>query len=175
MGCSIGGGKPVNDFTNRATIYGWINVDKISGNHLFSMSMRQYAPRSEEPFYGMGIKKFQGGYLIWQHAAKPGTRIEFSSMSLQSCAAIICSNTINEYDFGPFGSAPGKVDVPRPGVFYIGNWALVRTKRGFFRPGEFDTRRVRSGPSQAQLLAELMKTLPEGHPIVGQRIQAAAR
>jgi hypothetical protein len=166
------GGTPVTDFTSRSTIYAWVDVSDISGNHMFSATIRKYQPMSDAPFLPMGIEKFEGGYLIFSHAAIPGNW-EWHGMALQTCAAIICGNTINEYNFGPFGSAPGKTQVSNPGVYYMGNFKMKTTKRGFFRPGEFDMARTRGGPSKSQLLAKLMSTTPEGHPIVAQRLQRA--
>lgn len=165
-------GERITDFSTRSTVYGWLDVDEIQGNHLYSMVMRQYAPESDLPYIHMGVKKMEGGYLFWHHGF-PNGAFEFDVLRLQSCLAVICSNTINEYAFRPFGTAPGKVSVRQPGVYYAGNFELETTKRGFFRPGEFDVRKTRSGPSRAQLLAALAGTAPKDHPVVDQRLRRA--
>lgn len=174
-GC-FGGGEKITDFSDRSTVYGWVDVSSVSGNHLYAVTMRKYSPRSDKPYYGMGIKKFQGGYLFWQHGFDRGA-YEFDKMSLQSCLAIICSNTINEYQFGPFSDGPGKTVIRAPGVQFVGNFKLTRERRpGFFgRAGEFSVDRVRGGPSRAAMLKEILETGPDGHPVIDQRIRAAMR
>ena len=171
IGCGSGG-TPITDFSNRSVAYTWIDVSKISGNHLFAAEMRMYAPESQDPFYSMGIEKMEGGYLIWHNGFEPG-KYEFERLSLQSCLTVICGNTINEYEFGPFGSAPGKINVGRPGVYFGGCYALVRTKRAWFGNGEFDTVRTKCKPSKRQMLTKMLEYAPEAHPIVAKRIRAA--
>jgi len=71
-GCA-GGGKPITDFNDRSVVYAWLDVSEISGNNLFSASIRQYSPQSDEPYLGMAIKKHNGGYLIYHYGASPGS------------------------------------------------------------------------------------------------------
>ena len=169
-GCSTG--TQVTDFTNRATVYGWVNVDKISGNHLFGMRMRQYSPQTEAPFYGMAFREFEGGYIFWNHGIEPG-RIELHDMRLQSCLVVLCTNTINIYEFGDFGSAPGNVTVTGPSVNYIGNFALTPERTGLFKAPRFDATRTNAGPSRAKLLQFLRENASPEFPVIQQRLQSA--
>lgn len=169
-GC-MGGGKPINDFTDRSVVYGYLDVSQINGNHLFSADIRQFSPQTDNPYLGMAIKKHEGGYLIYHYGAERGN-FEFNSLSLQSCLAIICSNTINQYSFSGFGDAPGKVNATRPGVHYMGAFALKKERGGLFRVGEFSVHRI-AGPSKQGMLNTLLNDAPDGHPIVTQRIRAA--
>lgn len=171
-GC-FGGGKPINDFSDRSVIYAWLDVSEINGNRLFSATSRQFRPVTDEPYLGMAIEKHEGGFLIYHYGAPKGMH-EFDQIQLQSCLAIMCSNTINQYSFGSYGDAPGRVDTSRPGVHFMGAYKLVKERGGLFRMGEFSVNKTR-GPSRNGMLQVMLKDTPEGHPIVDQRIRAAMR
>jgi len=153
-GCA-GGGKPITDFNDRSVVYAWLDVSEISGNNLFSASIRQYSPQSDEPYLGMAIKKHNGGYLIYHYGASPGSW-ELNSLSLQSCLAIICTNTIKEYNFSNFADAPGQTDARRPGVHFMGAYALKKERGGLFRIGEFSVHKI-SGPSKKAMLQVVLQ------------------
>ena len=173
-GC-FGGGEEIDDFSTRTTVYGWVDVGDVRGNNLYSMTMRQYSPTSDKPYYHMAIKKFEGGYLFWHHGFASAA-YEFDKMRLQSCLAILCSNTINEYQFGPYADAPGKTVVRGPSVKYVGSFRMnTESRGGLWRNGSFSIDRMRGGPSQAAMLREILGTGPEGHPVIDQRIRAAMR
>jgi hypothetical protein len=170
-GC-FGGGTPINDFSTRSTFYGWVDVSGIHGNHLYEVAMRQYSPQTDTPFYSMAVKKMDGGYLFWHHGGNPGA-VEFDRMMLQTCAVIICGNTINEYTFDAYGDSPGKTRIGAPGVYFVGRYEMTKIRTGLFRAGAFDMTKTNKGPSQRAMLAELLSTTPEGHPVVDQRIRNA--
>lgn len=173
LSACMGGGKPITDFSDRSVVYGWLDVSEIQGNHLFSASIRQFSPPSDEPFLGMAIEKHAGGYLIYHYGAPRGSH-ELNKISLQSCLAVLCSNTIREYNFSAYGDSPGRVNTNRPGVHYMGAFKLVKERGGLFRVGEFSVHNVR-GPSKNGMLSVLLKDTPQGHPIVEQRIRAAMK
>jgi hypothetical protein len=170
MGCA--GGTPITDYSKRSVVYTWLDVSEVSGNNLNLFMMRNLRAPKDEKFYSMGWEKLGNGYVIWHNGFDPGS-YEFHKMQLMSCLGVFCTNTINEYDFGPDGTAPGKLRVAGPGVSFAGCYALRKTKRGFFRPGEFDTRKSRCGASRQQMLSIILKSAPAEHPIVTQRIRRA--
>ena len=168
------GGNEIEDYSSRSVVYGWMDVSEIRGNHLYNMTMRQYSPVTRDPYYSMGIKKFAGGYLFW-HYGFHSANYEFDKLFLQSCLAVICSNTINEYAFGSFGDAPGKTQIRQPGVTYVGAYKMRTTRRGgMFTSGQFDIVKT-GGPSRSAMLQELLKGAPPEHPEVAARIRAAMR
>ena len=171
LSACLGGGAPINDYSNRSVVYGWLDVSEIQGNHLFSAQIRQYRPATDKPFYGMAIEKYAGGYLIYHYGVAPGL-VELDKLALQSCLAIMCSNTINEYNFSAYGDSPGQVNTSRPGVHYMGAFKLKKERGGLFRMGEFSVSKV-SGPSKAGMLNVILKDAPSDHPVVAQRIRSA--
>lgn len=171
-GC-IAGGKPIEDYADRSVAYAWIDVSEIQGNHLFSASIRQYSPPSDAPYYGMAIKKHEGGYLLYHHGISSG-KYEFDQISLQSCLAILCGNTINQYSFSAFADSPGQINASRPGVYFMGAYELRKERGGLFRVGEFSVHKV-SGPAKSGMLQQVLADAPPDHPIVAQRIQAEIR
>lgn len=162
-------GERITDFSTRATVYGWLEVDETRGDTLKSMVMRQYRPRSETPFFTMGLRKFEGGYLFWHHGL-PSGRFEIDALRLQTCLSVICANGTEEFGFGQFGRGPGKVTVSRPSVRFVGNFRIVLQRSGPLQLSDVSVRPTRTGPSRAELLDALVTTAPRGHPIVAQRI-----
>ncbi|MBT8476865.1 MAG: hypothetical protein KJO78_15490 [Alphaproteobacteria bacterium] len=170
MGCASG--TPINDFSTRSVVYGWLDIGQVSGNRLVGVSIRNTRTGAEEQYYDIGWEKLDGGYLIWHNGVQPG-QYEFNKIQTMACLGVMCGNTINEYEFGALGSAPGKVTVRSPGVYSMGKYTLKTTRRGFFRPGEFDIRETVGGPSRREMLGVMVQYAPEEHPVVAQRIQRA--
>lgn len=167
--CSVG--TPITDFEKRGIYYTWVDAGAVSGNKMAGFQVRNLSVPQNERYYQLGWEKLGKGFLVWHYGVKPG-RYEFDKMWMQSCAGPICTNTINEYSFGRLGSGIGSAMVKQPGqVVFGGCYAFKRTKRGFFRPGEFDTRKSACGVSKSQMMAVLMKHAK--HPINKQRLQAA--
>lgn len=168
MGCA--GGTPVTDFSKRSVVYTWVDVKDIPGNRLTGFMMRNLTGPADERYYSMGWEKLGSGYLIWHNGFLPG-RYEFHKMQMMSCAGPICTNTINEFTFGRPGTGIGRTDVGTPGVAFAGCYAFKRTRTGFFRPGEFDTRKAPCGASRAQMLQIILKSAKD--PTVAARVRAA--
>ncbi len=173
LAACVGGGKPITDFSDRSVVYGWLDVSEIQGNHLYAANIRQFTPPSDQPYLGMAIEKHGGGFLIYHYGAPRGSH-ELDKINLQSCLAVICSNTIREYNFTAYGDSPGRVNTNKPGVHFMGAFKLVKERGGLFRVGEFSVQPVR-GPSKTGMLNILLQNTPKGHPIVDQRIRAAMK
>ncbi len=169
MGCA-GGGTTITDYSKRSVVYSWIDVKDIPGNRMTSFMMRNLSAPLQERYYDMGWEKMGSGYLVWHNGFLPG-QYEFHLTRMMSCAGPICTNTINEFTFGPHGAGIGATRVGNPGVYFAGCFALKRTKRGFFRPGEFDTRKTACGASKSQMLSIMLKSAKD--PLVAQRIRGA--
>ena len=172
MGC--GGGEKITDFSKRSVVYSWIDVSDIPGNKLVMYEMRNLSAAQSEKYYGMGYEKVGSGYLVWHNGFAPG-RYELHRLQTMACAGPLCTNTINEYGFGPEGTSSIRTIVNGGDVQFAGCHAFKRTKRGFFRPGEFDTRKTACGASKRQMLSIMMKSVPAEHPIVAQRIRRAMK
>jgi len=166
----------IKDYSDRAVVYGWVDVGDVAGNKMVLAQIRQYSPRTDAPYWGIGYEKFGNGYLFWHYGVATGARYEIDKFQLMSCAGgIVCTNTINEYVFGKFGDGPGQVAVTRPAVYYMGSFALDTTKRpGLFRSGTFDIKRT-SGPSRQAMLNYLLDHTPAGHPELKARIRGAMK
>ena len=165
------GGQKITDFENRAIYYTWVDASAVSGNKMTGFQMRNLSAPQNERYYQMGWERLGKGFLVWHYGTRPG-QYEFDKMWMMSCAGPICTNTINEYSFGRPGSGIGAARIAQPGqVVFGGCYAFKRTKRGFFRPGEFETRKAACGASKAQMMNVLMKYAK--HPTNKQRLAAA--
>ncbi|MBT8455060.1 MAG: hypothetical protein HKO95_06280 [Rhodobacteraceae bacterium] len=107
MGCASG--TPINDFSTRSVVYGWLDIGQVSGNRLVGVSIRNTRTGAEEQYYDIGWEKLDGGYLIWHNGVQPG-QYEFNKIQTMACLGVMCGNTINEYEFGALGSAPRQGD-----------------------------------------------------------------
>ena len=158
------------DFSKRSVVYTWVDVKDVPGNRMTAFMMRNLSVPKNARYYDMGWEKMGSGYLIWHNGFNPG-QYEFHWTRMMSCAGPICTNTINEFTFGAPGSGIGKTRVGPPGVYFAGCYALKRTKRGFFRPGEFDTQKANCDASKGQMLTVMLKSAKD--PLVAQRIRSA--
>lgn len=174
MGCA--GGQKITDYSKLSVVYGWIDIRDIPGNTLNSFTMRNLSAPRNERYAVMGWEKMGNGYLVWHNGYPPG-RYELDTMQTLTCAGsfVLCAGNINEYGFGQDGTSPVRTIVNGPGVKFIGCYKFSRTKRGFFRPGEFDTRKTNCGASKQQMLSMMLKSAPPEHPIVAERIRRAMR
>lgn len=168
MGCATG--TPIKDFTNRSVVYSWIDISDVPGNALQMYEMRNLSAPREERYYQMGWQKLGGGYLVWHQGFNPG-RYEGHRFQTMACAGPLCTNTINEYGFGPRGSSPVKTIVKGGDVHFAGCYKFYQTKRGFFRPGEFDTRKTTCGASKRQMLSIILQRAED--PVVVSRLKRA--
>ena len=174
IGCA-GGGTQITDFSKRSVVYTYIDVSDIPGNKLQFFQMRNLSAPGNERYYPMGWEKLGNGYVVFHAGFAPGS-YEFERLQTMSCAGPLCTNTINEFNFGPPGHGIGATRVGTPGVVFAGCYALKRTKRGFFRPGEFATAKTGCRVSQRQMLSVILARLREvSDPIPAQRVAAAMR
>lgn len=170
-GCVSGGGEQVKDFTNRSTAYGWVNIDKVDGNRLYEVIVKQYRPKTDAPYYFMAVKEFKGGFLFYTNALTNGA-FKLDEARAQSCFGL-CSNTFYHYSFGSQGGDIGTAVIKQPGVYYLGSYDLAEEDTGFFEQDKFNVTRAANPPSQKEMLAAVLADAPEDHPIVGQRIRMA--
>ncbi len=170
VGCA-GFGDTITNYDQRSVVYGWINIDDVSGNHLMSVTMKQYKPRTDKPFYHMAIEEMDGGYLFYHHGFVNGS-FKAESASAQTCLLFLCGNTINEYNFGRQGN-DGAVIINNPGVYFVGSYEMLEEDTGFFEQAKFRVRATDTMPSKAEMLNVILKDSPKDYPIVTQRIQAA--
>ena len=166
------GGNKITDFEKRAVFYTWIDVSEIPGNKMTFFQMRNLTAPQSERFYPMGWEKVGSGFVVWHAGFSPG-QYEFDRMQMMSCAGPLCTNTINEFTFGKAGSGVGRAKVAQTGVTFGGCYAFKRTKRGFFRPGEFDTRKATCGASRKQMLSAIYPRAAKTDPLIAQRIRSA--
>lgn len=170
MGCATG--TPIKDFTNRSVVYTWIDISDIPGNKLTFYQMRNLSAQGNERYYQMGWEKLGNGYLVWHQGFAAG-RYEAHRLATMACAGPLCTNTINEYGFGPNGTSPIKTLVKGGDVHFVGCYKFSQTKRGFFRPGEFDTRKTTCGASKRQMLSIILQNAQD--PVVVSRVKRAMR
>jgi hypothetical protein len=172
-GCAGFGGSTITDYEQRSVVYGWIDIDDVDGNRLFSVVMRQYKPKTDKPFYHMALEKMDGGYLFYHYGFSNGA-YKADTASAQTCVVILCGNTINEYSFGRQGT-DGTVVIERPGVYFIGGFKLVEEDTGFFEQAKFRVEPADNVPDRAKLLKVIQQNSPQGHSVLTQRIQNALK
>lgn len=168
-GCA-GFGNDISNYEQRSVVYGWINIDDVDGNSLFSVSMKQYKPKTNKPFYNMAIEKMEGGYLFYHYGFNAGS-YKADSARAQTCVLILCGNTINEYSFGQQGT-DGAVIIDQPGVYFVGGFELIEEETGFFEQAKFRVKAADNVPAKTEMLKVLIENSPKTHPIVDQRIRA---
>jgi hypothetical protein len=171
-GCASGGGDRITDFSNRSTAYGWLDIDDVDGNKVYSNLIKQYTPPAKAPYYYTYADSFKGGYLFYLYGLPKGA-FKLYSVSLKTCLGIACSNLINTYNFGTQGSI-ASVRIKKPGVYYLGSYKLIKKKTGFFKRDQFSVIKAKNGPSKKEMLKYLLKHVP-GDPIVTKRIRQTLR
>ncbi len=165
------GGQRITDFEKRSIFYTWVDARAVAGNKMTGFQIRNLSVPKDERYYQMGWEKLGNGYLVWHYGVKPG-RYEFDKMWMMSCAGPLCTNTVNEYNFGQLGSGVGSTRVAQPGqVVFGGCHAFKSVKNGLFGPRQFETRKAACGASKAQMMAVLSKYAE--HPINKQRLAKA--
>jgi hypothetical protein len=163
----------IENYEQRSIVYGWVSLEDVDGNHVSSIMMKQYKPRTDKPYYHMGFEELHGGYLFYHYGLTNGA-YKADSIQAQSCIAVICGNTIYQYAFGSQGSDAAIV-IKQVGVYSLGGFELLEEDTGFFEQGKFRVQATNIKPSKAEILDVLMRNSPDGHPIVTQRLQAHFR
>ena len=169
-GCASSANK-ITDFTNRSVGYGWLDIKKIDANRLHSVVVYQYVPKIDKPYYHVAVKKFQGGYLFYSFSFPEGSFGAYSATG-QQCLTVLCGNTVYTYEFGRQGGDVASVRIGEPGVYNFGSYALQEVKTGWFQQGKFDAVRAEGGPSEREMLEEILKEADD-NPVIQQRLQAA--
>ena len=169
-GC-MAGGERVEDFTNRSTAYGWVNIDEVDGNRLYEVMIKQYRPRTEAPYYSMGVKEFKGGFLFHTNALTNGS-FKLDVARAQSCFGL-CSNTIYSYQFGSQGDEIGTAVIDQPGVYYLGSYDMVEENTGWLEQSKFSVKKAAKAPSRKEMLDAILADAPQDHPVVAARIRGA--
>ena len=171
-GCAFTGGEKITDFTDRSVGYGWLDIEDVDANQLHSVVVFQYVPRIDKPYYHAKVKEFKDGYLYYSFAFPNGSFGTYSA-SGQKCF-VFCSNTIYTYDFGKQGTDAAKISIKKPGVYSLGSYKLQEVKTGWFEQGKFNIVPAKNGPSDREMLEEILKDT-EGNPVMEQRIKAALK
>lgn len=173
-GCmSFTDGEEIKDFTNRSTVYGWLNVDDVDGNHLYDVVIKQFKPASKEPYYHVSIEKLKGGFLIYSNALPAGS-FKLDNISLQSCMLFLCGNTYYTYNFGSQGDVASTI-INKPATYYIGSLKLKDENTGWFSPTKFSVTKATNGPTEKEMLEFILKDAPGEHPAISERINKKLR
>jgi len=166
-GCASTGEK-ITDYTDRSVVYGWLDVADVDGNHMYSGGLKQYAPPTDKPYWGVNIDKFEGGFLVY-HYGMPKGSYKLDYVKMQSCLGFLCGNTIFTYDFGAQGDV-ATVKINKPGTYYLGSYKMAEEKTGWLEQSKFSVEPTKKGPSQKLMLEHILKNAPSGHPVIAERL-----
>jgi hypothetical protein len=166
-GCASG--TRITDFSDRSVGYGWLDIKDVDANRLHAVSIYQFRPHIEEPYYAAAVKEFKGGYLYYTMALPVGSH-KMESAAGQSCLGIFCSNTTYKYSFGKQGDDVAAVVIRNPGVYHLGSYSLKDVKTGMFEPGKFQVVPASGAPSRREMLQEILKDAQDV-PVIAERIQ----
>lgn len=158
----------ITDFSDRSVGYGWLDIKEVDANRLHNVTIYQFRPHDDKPYYPAAVKAFKGGYLYWTMALPVGSHKTISA-SGQSCLGILCSNTTYKYSFGKQGDDTGAVTIRTPGVYHLGSYNLKDVKTGFFEPGRFQALQATGAPSRREMLEEILRSIDQ--PVMAERIR----
>jgi hypothetical protein len=170
--CVSSGGQRITDFSDRSVVYGWLDIEDVDANRLHNVTIFQFLPRTNTPYYNVKVTEFEDGYLYYAFSFAQGSYGLYSAAG-QQCFGL-CGNTIYEYDFGKQGDNTARVRVTEPGVYSMGAYKLVEVDTGFFEQGKFEVVPTKQGPSDHQMLEAMLKDA-EDKPQIAARIRAAMR
>ena len=162
-------GTQIKDFGNRSLGYGWLDIKEVDANRLHAVTIYQFRPVTDEPYYPTTVKAFKNGYLYYSMVLPNGAHKTVSA-SGQRCLGFLCSNTIYTYSFGKQGDEVGAIVIKSPGVYNMGSYKLRDVKTGFFEQGKFDAIPAVNAPSRRELLEEILKDAQDV-PVVAARIR----
>lgn len=168
--CVSTGGEKVTDFTDRSVIYGWLDIDDVDANNLYSVIVYQYVPKTDKPYFHVKVKEFEDGFLYYSFAFPNGSFGTYSAEG-QYCLGL-CSNTVYTYEFGKQGDDYAKVRISEPGVYSLGSYKLKEVDTGLFEQGKFEIVPTKKAPSNYKLLEEMLKDAQD-NPVIAARIRAA--
>lgn len=142
-GCATGG-RDINDPTN-SLAFGYIDMDDAPTS-VSNAWLIQVAPPSEEPYWGMGVRKgvFYNSYL------PPGT------YQVSSFAGSGFFRGNYEYSFPRQGRNATAVRITKPGIYFLGSYKYKKVKSGFFEQGKFNIEKINK-PTERELLERILK------------------
>jgi hypothetical protein len=149
LGCS-GAVVPRPQEPQESIVFGHIDMSDAPVS-LQWVSIRQYAPPSEAPYWSAGV---QDG-VYWQWYLKPG------SYGVDSFGG---SGFNSNYSFNmPRQSKALRLVIQKPGIYFLGSYKYKPVKTGFFEPGKYDLEES-DKPTEAEVLHDLLK-LVKGTPV----------
>lgn len=161
----------VTDFENRSLAYGWVDIKDVEINHVSSIFIQQYRPKTDAPFYTTGFKKYKDGYLFWTMALPVGSH-KLDTIKGQSCLGFLCSNTFYTYSFGKQGDDVGAVVIKAPGVYHLGSYRMKNEKTGWLEEAKFQVLPAANAPTRREMLEEILKDKEtQETPIIVDRIK----
>lgn len=161
--------EQIKDFQDRSLGYGWLDIKEVDGNRLHAVSIYQFRPQTDRPYFPARALPFKDGFLYFSMVLPNGSHRAVSA-SGQTCIGILCGNTVYEYSFGKQGDEIGAVVIKSPGVYWMGAYKLKKVKTGFFEQGKFDVEPAKSAPSKREILEEILKDVTD-EPVVAERIK----
>lgn len=170
--CVTPGGERVTNFADRSAIYGWLDISDVDANELHNVTIYQYLPKTDLPYFNVKVVEFQGGFLYYSFAFPNGS-FGLSSATGRKCIGL-CGNTIYNYDFGKQGDDIGRVRATEPGVYNLGAYKLVEVDTGLFEQDQFDIYPVENGPSEYDMLKAMLPDAAD-KPEIDARLRAAIR
>lgn len=159
----------ITDFTDRSVGYGWLDIKEVDANRLHAVSIYQFRPRTDTPYYAAAVKELKGGWLYYTIALPNGSH-KTESAAGQRCLGILCSNTRYQYSFGKQGDEVGAIVIKSPGVYHMGSYRLKEVKTGLFEQGKFEVVPATQGPSRREMLEEILKD-SQDVPVIAERIR----
>lgn len=169
LGCAAGPER-VTDFSDRSVVFGWIDIGDVDANRLHRVQLYQLSPHTDSPYWNPKFVKFEGGYLYYAFSFPSGT-FKLYELSGQRCVMILCGNNTFSYSFGRQGDIAA-TQVDSPGVYYVGAIKLEEVKTGFFEAGKFDIQYTDQGPTERQMLEEMLADARDVDPMVVDRLNA---
>jgi hypothetical protein len=173
-GCALGPKQPtITDFSDRSIAYGWLDISGVDANRLHSISLKQFQPAVDKPYFFTEIHEFAEGYLYFTYVLKNGSYALYSA-SGQRCF-LLCGNAVYSYEIGSQGSGIGRARITRPDAYALGSYALEKVKTRFYQQGKFDVVAAENGPSDEQLLQQLLihtADVPEIQRLVRNKLNA---
>ncbi|MGJ4748570.1 hypothetical protein ACQV5M_19570, partial [Leptospira sp. SA-E8] len=55
----------MTDFKGLSVAYGWLDISEVNGNLITKLYLKQTQPKTDEPFQGMGVQKFNKGFIYY--------------------------------------------------------------------------------------------------------------
>jgi hypothetical protein len=168
--CVTSGGQRITDFSDRSVLYGWLDIEDVDANTLHNVTIYQYLPKTDLPYFNVKVVEFENGFLFYSFAFQIGS-FGLDSATGQQCFGL-CGTTVYNYDFGKQGDSLGRVRVTEPGIYNLGAFKLSEVKTGLFEQDQFDITPAPNAPDTHKML-EAMLVDTADKPVIEARIKAA--